>query len=63
MPIIDLWRDTWEHVCQFCLEEWMINSKKTLKEMEKVIIEQENLLKPNKDKWYKEALVGQLDTE
>ena len=53
--------DNWSKICMFCLKEWMINSKKTIKEMEEVIEDQGKLLKINEDKWYKEALVGQLE--
>jgi len=53
--------DNWNRVCMFCLKEWMINSKKTIKKMGENIEEQEKLLKTNEDKWYKEAIVGQLE--
>ena len=43
----------------FCVE----NSKKSLKNMRNSIIEVEKQLSKNKDKWYKEALVGGLETE
>jgi len=52
--------NNWERVCHFCLGEWIENSKNKLNEMSKFISEQEAILEENKDMWYKEAMVGQL---
>ena len=50
----------WEKVCHFCLKEWIVNSKETLKQMGEFMDKQGKELEVNEDKWYKEAMVGQL---
>ena len=52
--------DNWYRVCQFCMNDWMNNSKKSFDKMKEAITEQQNLLKQNKTKWGKEAIVSNL---
>jgi len=52
--------NNWERVCHFCLKEWIVNSKNKLNEIADFIDEQGKELEANEDKWYKEAMVGQL---
>ena len=55
--------DNYSRVCQFCMEEWCNNSSKSLEEIKQSIKETKKELIKNKDKWYKEALIGDLEIQ
>lgn len=50
----------WHKVCIFCLDEWVINSQKTVNAMMKRVKFVGKELKKNKAEWHKEAMVGAL---
>ena len=52
--------DNWTRICQFCMDEWITNSKKSFDKMKKAMTEQQNILKQNKEDWEKEAIVSEL---
>jgi len=53
----------YDKICFYCLDKWCKNSQETIKEMKDTINNIGIILKENKEKWEKEALIGELGTE
>ena len=53
----------WDKICFHCLDGWLKNSEKTIKEMQVRINIMKSSLKKDKKQWDRDAMIGALMTQ